>query len=359
MRRRELLGAAAASAAVAGCESVVPLREVPPHAPPQIPLTRIAFGSCMDQSKPQPIWDQVRADGPGLVIFGGDNVYSSAPPFSVEKLREAYARQAAEASFARLRRAVPHLAIWDDNDYGQNDGGADFPHKEASKAAFLDFWEARESDPRRGREGIYHSEIYGPPGQRVQVILLDTRWFKSAWRPTDQRNAPGRERYLSDFDGTKTILGDAQWQWLAEQLRQPAEVRLLVSGFQAIPDGHGWERWGLFPFELGRLYRLIRVCRADGVVLLSGDRHFGAIYRETRGPVPYPLYEMTASGITHTYRDVKEAGPNRLGDPYAELHYGNVQVDWRTAQLQLQIKDARGTVQRSQTIAFDELKIRT
>jgi alkaline phosphatase D len=32
------------------------------------------------------------------------------------------------------------MAVWDDHDYGVNDGGGDFPAKEISRKAFLDFF---------------------------------------------------------------------------------------------------------------------------------------------------------------------------------------------------------------------------
>ena len=39
------------------------------------PLSRISFGSCAKQDKPQPIWDAVVAGRPELFIFLGDNIY--------------------------------------------------------------------------------------------------------------------------------------------------------------------------------------------------------------------------------------------------------------------------------------------
>ena len=54
---------------------------LPAPAPAQVPppreavLTRIAFGSCADEEKPQPIWDAVLAYRPELFLFTGDNVY--------------------------------------------------------------------------------------------------------------------------------------------------------------------------------------------------------------------------------------------------------------------------------------------
>jgi len=349
LRRRELVVAGTALGALPGCAG---------WARSAVPLRRIAFTSCADQNRPQPLWDTVLADKPDLLVFGGDNVYASEQPWSLHRLEKAYATQAAIDGFRRLREAVPHLAIWDDHDYGPNDGGREFAHKHESKAAFLRFWGVPAGDPRHSREGLHHARVFGPPGQRVQVILLDTRWFRSPLKRTGQRGAPGKERYVPDADPAKTLLGDAQWRWLEARLREPAELRLIVSSIQVIVEGHGWERWGNFPLERERLYRLIEQTRAQGIVFLSGDRHIGGLYRETSG-VPYTMYEMTSSGVTHPWAQAAEAGPNRLGELFSGLHYGTVEIDWDARALRLAIKDIGGSARRSQPIAFNELKVRT
>lgn len=354
MRRREFLGAATL-ASLGGCAA--PHREAVRPAAADAPLRSIAFGSCIDQDKPAPIWDTVIAGKPDLFVFGGDNVYCDMP-YSLERLRRAYAQAAQSPGMSRLRRDVPHMAIWDDHDYGVNDGGAEFPFKAESKSEFLDFWNIPPGDPRRSRDGLYHAQLFGPPGRRVQVILLDGRWFRSRWKPTDQRDAPGKERYLPDDSPDRTMLGADQWRWLEAQLRQPAQVRLIVSGVQVVTEGHGWERWGNFPRERERLYRLVGSTGAQGVVFLSGDRHIGALYRETAG-TPYPLYELTSSGITHPWRTASEAGPNRLGDLFTDLHYGSVDIDWDAAALSLSVRDIDGKAQRTAGIPLNQLKERS
>jgi alkaline phosphatase D len=347
MQRRELLSAGM-SLALAGCASTGASQE---------PLRRIAFGSCNDQKLPQGIWDAVLAARPDLFLFGGDNVYCDEP-FSPDKLQAAYAQAMRSPGFARVLATVPHMAVWDDHDFGLNDGGEGFAGKQASKDVFLSFWKAPADDPRRTREGLYDARIFGPRGRRVQVILLDDRWFRSPLRRTDQRDAPGKERYLPDSDPRKTLLGPAQWRWLEQQLREPAEIRLVLSGIQVLAEGHGWERWGNLPLERERLFRLIADTRAGGVVLLSGDRHIGGHYRQAEG-VAYPLVECTASGFTHTYRAVKEAGPNRIGDPFTELHFGAVDIDWAGRGLLLNLVDGQARVARSVAVSFDELKVKT
>jgi alkaline phosphatase D len=329
---------------------------------PSSTLTRIAFGSCADEEKPQPIWDAVMAYRPQLFLFAGDNVYGDVSGGrgveagrEIEALAESYRLAAQVPGLKALRERVPHLATWDDHDYGLNDAGASFAGKEAAKALFLDFWHAPADDPRRGREGVYHAQMFGPPGRRVQVILLDTRSFRSDLKPTDRRGAVGRERYLPDEDPAKTMLGEAQWAWLAERLREPAELRLVVSSIQVLARGHGWESWSNLPRERRRLLDLVGDTGAAGVVFLSGDRHIGALYEEREG-VPYRLVEITSSGLTESFPGNREPGPNRLGAVWGETNFGTLDIDWWEGSIALSLRSENGEVVRRETLDLRALR---
>ena len=350
MQRRLFLAASLATQLPGATASAAP----PPAA--DRALTRIALGSCADQRDRQPIWDAIHGWRPELMLMAGDNVYGDSFASDLLELREAYLAADRVPGFARMKRDLPVMAIWDDHDYGVNDAGAEFPWKQRSKDLFCAFWGVAADDPRRGRDGLFHARIFGPPGRRVQVVLLDTRWFRSPLRRTDQRGAAGRERYLPDDDPDKTLLGAAQWRWLEEQFRQPAELRLVVSSIQVVVDGHGWERWGNLPRERARLYALIAETRASGVVFLSGDRHLGAFYRQAED-VPYPLHEMTSSGLTKSYRS-REPGPNRIGEILGEINFGTVAIDWRAGRVDLALRDVLGTPQRQLALTLDELRAR-
>ena len=88
-----------------------------------------------------------------------------------------------------LRASVPHLATWDDHDYGRTTPGPTSPKRAGAEGlpAILD---VPPSDPRRRREASTRA-AFGPTGRRVQVILLDTRFFRSPLKLTETR-AHGR-----------------------------------------------------------------------------------------------------------------------------------------------------------------------
>jgi alkaline phosphatase D len=151
------------------------------------------------------------------------------------------------------------------------------------------------------------------------------------------------------------MLGEEQWAWLAEQLREPAELRLIVSSVQVVADGHGWERWGNFPSERQRLYNLVRETRARGVVFLSGDRHIGAIYRQDGSDVPYPLLDVTSSGLNQAFAENREIGPNRIGDVHGAVNFGTIDIDWAGGTVSLALRGETGTIVRQLHVRLEEL----
>jgi alkaline phosphatase D len=124
-----------------------------------------------------------------------------------------------------------------------------------------------------------------------------------------------------------------------------------------VVEGHGWERWGNLPAERDRLYRLLRDTGARGVLIVSGDRHIGGIYREAPASVPHPVYELTSSGVTHPWTTAAEAGPNRLGPLVTVPHYGLVDMDFAARTVTLALRDVHNHSVHQHGIAFDELGV--
>lgn len=334
-------------------------------------ISRIAFGSCARQERPQPIWDAVVEAKPQLFLFLGDNVYADTE--NMELMAERYGMLGNQPGYRKLKATCPVLATWDDHDYGVNDGGAEYPKKRESQQVFLDFFGVPKNSARRQREGVYHAEVFGPPGKRIQVILLDGRYHRSKLKTGFQPSEPGegfRGRYRPNTDPDATMLGETQWKWLKEQLRVPAELRLICSGIQVIPDQHGSEHWGNFPLERRKLFRLIRETRAEGVVFLSGDRHLAEISRLAPGKkaASYPLYDITSTSLNAPSGNLTKAGVRfaneindyRVGLTYFDTNFGLVDVDWNQPDpvVRLQVRDEKGGPVLQQRIPLSALRRR-
>jgi alkaline phosphatase D len=300
-------------------------------------VQRIAFGSCAKHWQHQPIWKDVLDVSPDLFLFLGDAIYSdtdgkTAWTVSEKQLQGEWNRLADKPEYQHFRARVPIMATWDNHDYGTHNGGAEFELKEVSKRIFLDFFAEPQQSDRRNRAGIYDAKVFGPQGQRVQIILLDTRTFRGPFkldeRSKDERAKIGKVgKYIPHDDRSTSILGDAQWRWLEKQLLIPAEVRLICSSTLMIPDQKGMDEWGCFPHERQRLFDLIRSTEANGVILLSGNVHFAEISKVELDSTS--LLEFTSSGLTHINENyAKAANKYRIAGPVAKLNFGMVEVDW-------------------------------
>lgn len=313
-------------------------------------LQRIAFGSCAHQDKPQPIWDTIRKQSPDLFLFIGDCVYADS--LEPDDLARTLNVLAAKPEFQRFIRSCPLLAIWDDHDYGLNDYGGEHPAKAAAQQVFLKFFEAREDSPRWRRPGLFDAITFGSLGRRVQVILLDTRYHRSAL----PKARVGRYRLsVPQKDPSTTILGARQWTWLQEVLQQPAELRIVVSSIQILPDLHGGEKWSNFPHERTHLLELLDGRRESALLLISGDQHLGELSRLRRG-ARGDLYELTASGMTHT-RTIIAPNQRRVGPQVLDNHFGMIEVQWTAPpRALLKIVDVDGKTRLQHAVPFDEIR---
>ena len=341
-----------------------------PHVALDRTLTRIGFGSCAEGGKEQPIWEAVLAAKPELFLFLGDNVYGDTRDMAV--LRAKYAEFAQQPGFAQLRDTTPIAVTWDDHDFGEDDAGGDYPQKEASRQVFLDFWGEPADSPRRARDGVYASYVFGPPGQRVQVILLDLRYNRTplvkpepgvrnyrSWAMARYKKGlevPGP--YARNPDPKATMLGERQWQWLERQLETPADVRLIGSSVQVLADFPGWEGWSLFAHDQQRLIELIRRKRANGVVFLSGDMHYAELSKLDVN-VPYTLWDLTSSGLTEVW-PAATPNANRVSDVIREPNFGLIDIDWQGAEttVTLSVVDQRGARRIEQRLALADLSTR-
>ena len=291
---------------------------------------RLAFGSCARHQldAEQVVFRAIAAAEPDIFFWLGDNIYADSASEWV--FAEDYRRQRAIASTLPLMRSVPQLAIWDDHDFGLNNSDNTSPVRDASLAAFRNYW----ANPAYGLAdgpGVYFQYAYGG----VDFFMLDGRYYRS---PNKDPDGPA-----------KTLLGQRQGEWLREVLRAsraPFKVLACGSGWTS-EDGPTGDTWAAFQMERNALFDFIRDERIEGVFLLSGDTHFGeinAIPWSERGG--YDLYDLVSSPLAQaTGSSFLDGEPElRIRKPYFRtVNFGLLDFSWDPEpKVTYTLRDVRG-----------------
>jgi len=310
-------------------------------------VSTIAFGSCAHQNKDLPILTTVLKEKPDVFIWTGDNIYGNTD--DMEDLAAKYQKLGSKPEFKKLNEACPFIATWDDHDYAKNDAGGDYEMKAESKEVFLKFWNDPNDADRRSHEGIYTAYNFGDMGKHIQIIMLDTRYFRTALL----EKGMALSNKLVNTDPNANVLGNEQWEWLEAQLKQPADLRLIVSSIQFGISHNGWEAWANFPLQQEKMINLIKTTEANGVFFISGDAHWGELSLiEKAGQ--YPLYDITSSGLAKKIGKISE-NTRRIGKGYNDYNYGLIEIDWKNKQANISIKNIDGKPVIEKALTFGEL----
>lgn len=314
---------------------------------PNAKITKIAFGSCFNQDAPAPIWGSILKAKPDLYVGLGDNVYASDS--SQRPIWDQYLKIKKHPKLKELFETVPFLTTWDDHDFGLNDGGKENPDFEEAKKAYLAAFEVDSRLISANQRGIEHSVILGEEGQRIQLIFLDTRSYRDPWKKL-LIPLPGLGRYEPSEDSSKNLLGEEQWKWLESQLDQPAEIRVLASSIQFLAEGHGYERWGLMPHEQKKLENLLIKKKIKNLILLSGDRHLGEIFRK-KIDSDTQIIEVTSSGLNKASSIIHENEPLRIGQLHSVINFGFLTIDWSKKEVTASLRDREGAILEQITLS--------
>ena len=325
-----------------------------PALSPDTVITRFAFGSCVNENRDMKFWDVIAAQKPQAFLLIGDNVYGDIRPTNganIPTLAASYRKLSSRVEFDRFRRSVPMMTTWDDHDYGANDAGGSFAFKEWAEKAYETYWGA--SDEVMSRPGVYESRIVGPEGKRVQFIMLDGRFFRSDLATMPYRDpGPTLGWYIPNMDPKATILGQAQWDWLAQELEKPAEVRFIISSTQVITDAHHFEGWTNFPKERERLYALLGQKGVNNAIFLTGDRHSGGFYKTNVPGLSKPLWDFTSSSLNFAFGKgdggEREPDPRRTGGFWGIPNFGQIDIDWATKKVTMTLRKDDGSVLETQ-----------
>ena len=241
---------------------------------------KLAVVSCakLQQTNPQPVWAEIMAETPDVLLLLGDNIYLDEdhhqdPAALAAELRARYRAQFAEPNFAALlsdlrARGGELLAIYDDHDFLGNDrygGDLDPALGIEARKEFV-----RAFEPTRTGDDVYNIHRVGP----ADIIVLDARLYRRSPSLTS-----------GDHDA---VLGAKQWAWF-EQAVAASGADYLVVGSST--TGHTWgnESWEQYPLAFKRLRGLLGGRR--GALLVTGDVHRNAVYDDSG------IVEIVCSGV--------------------------------------------------------------
>jgi alkaline phosphatase D len=267
-------------------------------------IKRFAFGSCNNQNHAQPLWADMLLMKPDLFVWGGDTIYADWERHY--NMAASYDKQKHQPDYVKVRETTPIIGIWDDHDFSGDNANGRVDTKALSQRLFLDFLDEHPRSPRRYQEGIYTSYEFGEPGKRIKFIMLDNRYFKGL-----EADAP--------------LLGKKQWAWLEDELQySKAQLHFIVAGLSVFSPLLPYsEEWWEHPQEVNRMLALLEKYKPQGVVFLTGDKHFGSIFKYSG------QLEFLSSGMTHVVSSkawwyITKKYPNT----FFGLNYGLIDIDW-------------------------------
>jgi alkaline phosphatase D len=304
----------------------------------------VALGSCSyisEEAVDRPgkpygsnysIFESINKKNPDIMLWGGDYIYLREADWDTETgINHRYTHTRSIKETQALFAKTQNYAIWDDHDFGPNDGDRSFYMKHKTQEAFKNFWANKTYGIGADQtQGVFTQFNWGD----ADFFLLDNRFFKS---PNDR------------VTGEKTMLGKQQLDWLIDALiNSKASFKAIVIGGQVLNTAAVYENYENYKDEKELLLKEIAANKIRGVFFISGDRHsteLSALKREGT----YPLLDWTVSPMTSgpapLDKVAKEGNTNRVeGSLFAEHCFGTLSFSGKkdTRQMKMTLFNKEG-----------------
>ncbi|MCX7651285.1 MAG: alkaline phosphatase family protein [Bacteroidia bacterium] len=226
------------------------------------------------------IFTTILAQKPDFMLWLGDNVYLREADWNSRSgILYRYTHTRSLPALQPLLAACPHYAIWDDHDFGPNDADRSFWAQHWTREAFTLFW----ANPSYGVSAIPEGITTFFEWSDAEFFLLDNRTFRAPNKRTT---------------GNRYMLGPAQMEWLIDALKSSrATFKFVACGSQILNPSTGYENFINFAEERDLLLKRIEDEGINGVIFLTGDRHFSEISVLTL-PNGQKVYDVTSSPLT-------------------------------------------------------------
>lgn len=274
---------------------------------------RIGVVSCMnDKFKDAQflMWHDYLKHSPTYTFMIGDNVYANSVLgtdgiiqhfqfVKPELLWRRYIETFNLISYYKSSRLVPTLGIWDDHDYGNNNGDESYPYKKESLKIFETFYGFKDVPSKNKNQPIV--EKIGGAGYVFRAfnqnfIFIDGRSFRSI--PAMK----GKEG--------ETHLGIDQTAKILKTL-DSTTPSWLIKGDQFFGAYHPFESYeASHPHDFKNFLNDLKNKKSK-IFFVSGDRHLNELMKIEAEQIGYETFELTSSAIHATlYPNAWKKHPN-------------------------------------------------
>ena len=230
----------------------------------------------------------------GAGVVGGDpteRIHLGEEPTTVEQYRNRYARYKSDANLQAAHAACPWFVIWDDHEVENNYAGLvpqdakDAPTFSARRfAAYTAWWEhqpVRLPPPVAADEEyrIYRDARWG---ELLTLALLDGRQYRSDQACGDAVLSL-KPACPEAADPNRTMLGDAQEQWLVDTLTASTAQWNLIGNQVVMANATlngavlNYDQWDGYPVARQRLLTSLDTAGIQNLIVITGDIHLAAV----------------------------------------------------------------------------------
>jgi alkaline phosphatase D len=217
------------------------------------------FATCNSSGSNHVVFDQIISEDPDFFIHIGDLHYHDFSTANTQQFLSAY-DEALAAGPGKLFRQVTSYYMFDDHDYGPNDGAGDFVGRDNAIEAYRQRVPYPTLEEVASDGAVYYSFEVG----RCMFIVTDLRSESTNKSATD--------------NSSKTMMGAAQKTWFKGLLSDVANAGKFFFWVNSrvwttLPVIAGHDSWAGFTTERTELADHVKANCLGRIAIVTGDRH--------------------------------------------------------------------------------------
>ena len=264
---------------------------------------RIAMLSCMRDSASsiKNMWASALDANVDYFMFLGDNVYGDLGGSGPAILWQRYIETRAKIPFYRWKTLKPVIAIWDDHDFGVNNAGGSYKHRDNSLAQFNTFFAQEPIDPAMTR---VNKNSWCFKAFQQNFVMFDNRYYRN----------------LKNADSSKSFVGIAQIDEMDKLVQTSTLPTFVLEGSPFFGRMSKDSYQASAPQELNYLLNKIKAWKSPAL-FGCGDLHYTELARTKKDLVGYETYEFVTSSMHSSRRGVVYEQPNQRLNVYEQDNF--------------------------------------